>query len=92
MPASNTSYLAFVPQHAPTALSMLAMIDRGDGPEAETLVSFLMPRRPPCWPPRRPAAPGHCRAAPGRGTNGRTRASTEHGLRPAACPGRRHRR
>ncbi|MFF0144121.1 hypothetical protein ATK36_4313 [Amycolatopsis sulphurea] len=40
MSASSTSYLAFVPQHAPTTHSVLAMIDRGDGPEAETLVSF----------------------------------------------------
>lgn len=40
MSASSTSYLAFVPQHAPTTHSVLAMIDRGDGPEAEVLVSF----------------------------------------------------
>lgn len=40
MSASSTSYLAFVPQHAPTTHSVLAMIDRGDGPEAEVLVSL----------------------------------------------------
>jgi hypothetical protein len=39
MSASSTSYLAFVPQHASTTHSVLAMIDRGDGPEADILVS-----------------------------------------------------
>jgi hypothetical protein len=40
MSATTRSYLAFVPQHTPNEHEVLAMIDRGDGPEAETLVSL----------------------------------------------------
>jgi hypothetical protein len=40
MPNTNTSYLAFVPQHAPDSHQVLAIVSRGDGPEAESLVSL----------------------------------------------------
>jgi hypothetical protein len=40
MSATSKSYLAFVPRHTPTAHEVLAMIDHGDGPEAESLASF----------------------------------------------------
>ena len=43
MRATDRSYLAFVPQHTPTEHEVLAMVDRGDGPEAETLVKFPDP-------------------------------------------------
>ena len=41
MAATGTSYLAFVPQHAPTTHGVLAVVERGDGPEAEPL--FALP-------------------------------------------------
>lgn len=40
MSTAKKSYLAFVPQHAPDAHAVLAIVDGGDGPEAETLVSL----------------------------------------------------
>lgn len=40
MSATSKSYLAFVPRHMPSAHEVLAMIDHGDGPEAESLASF----------------------------------------------------
>lgn len=40
MSATTRSYLAFVPRHTPNAHEVLAMIDRGDGPEAQTLVGL----------------------------------------------------
>ncbi|AHH98625.1 hypothetical protein [Kutzneria albida] len=40
MSATSKSYLAFVPRHTPSAHEVLAMIDHGDGPEAESLASF----------------------------------------------------
>lgn len=40
MSATSKSYLAFVPQHTPSTHEVLAMIDHGDGPEAEGLASF----------------------------------------------------
>lgn len=40
MSAISKSYLAFVPQHTPNTHEVLAVIDRGDGPEAESLASF----------------------------------------------------
>lgn len=39
MPATRL-YLAFMPHHTPTTHQVIALIDRGDGPEAETLVSL----------------------------------------------------
>ncbi|WIV57846.1 hypothetical protein [Amycolatopsis nalaikhensis] len=40
MPATTRSYLAFMPHHTSNTHMVLAMVDRGDGPEAETLVSL----------------------------------------------------
>jgi hypothetical protein len=40
MSVTSRSYLAFMPQHAPNKHQVLAMIDHGDGPEAENLVSL----------------------------------------------------
>jgi len=40
MSAISKSYLAFVPWHTPSAHEVLAMIDHGDGPEAESLARF----------------------------------------------------
>jgi hypothetical protein len=40
MSTANSSYLAFVPQHTPSTHEVLAMVDRGDGPEVETLVGL----------------------------------------------------
>lgn len=40
MSAAKKSYLAFVPQHAPDTHGVLAIVDGGDGPEAEALVSL----------------------------------------------------
>jgi hypothetical protein len=40
MSAAKKSYLAFVPQHAPDTHGVLAIVDGGDGPEAEILVSL----------------------------------------------------
>ncbi|SDM27631.1 hypothetical protein SAMN04488074_11945 [Lentzea albidocapillata subsp. violacea] len=40
MSATTRSYLAFVPHHTLNAHEVLAMIDRGDGPEAEILVNL----------------------------------------------------
>jgi hypothetical protein len=40
MSAAKKSYLAFVPQHAPDAHGVSAIVDGDDGPEAETLVSL----------------------------------------------------
>jgi len=40
MSATDRSYLAFAPQHTPSEHMVLAVVDRGDGPEAEALVSF----------------------------------------------------
>lgn len=40
MSPQSLSYLAFVPQHAPDSHQVLAIVSRGDGPEAETLVSL----------------------------------------------------
>lgn len=40
MSATTRSYLAFMPHHTPNTHGVLAMVDRGDGPEAETLVSL----------------------------------------------------
>ena len=40
MSTASLSYLAFVPQHAPAGHQVLAIVSRGDGPEAEPLVSL----------------------------------------------------
>jgi hypothetical protein len=40
MSTASPSYLAFVPQHAPAGHHVLAIVSRGDGPEAEPLVSL----------------------------------------------------
>jgi len=40
MSAATGPYLAFLPQHAATKHVVLAVIDRGDGPEAEVLASL----------------------------------------------------
>lgn len=40
MSATTSSYLAFVPHRAPSTHEVLAIVDHGDGPEAETLVSL----------------------------------------------------
>jgi hypothetical protein len=40
MSAKSLSYLAFVPQHAPDIHHVLAIVSRGDGPEAEPLVTL----------------------------------------------------
>lgn len=40
MSTTDPPYLAFVPHHTPGAHHVLAIVSRGDGPEAETLVSL----------------------------------------------------
>jgi hypothetical protein len=40
MSTAGLSYLAFVPQHAPAGHQVLAIVSRGDGREAEPLVSL----------------------------------------------------
>lgn len=38
--STTRSYLAFLPQHTPSEHSVLAVVDRGDGPEVEVLISL----------------------------------------------------
>ncbi len=40
MSSTSRSYLAFVPQHTADKHGVLAVVERGDGPEAETLVAL----------------------------------------------------